>query len=168
MRRIISAGAVCAMAIGLVVAPSAVGKAAPKQVSGAVSVLVSPNPVPFTTTVVTASGNVAASSSCRKDRTVRFQYVNTRTGAVEPLAVTAVTRSNGDYTASLPRPAVPTPPATLPQTYVLQATVDQTERKVGSKKKGKKKKRGRQFICLQVSGQSSPVTFSAPPAPPAP
>ena len=166
MRRFISAGAVCAMAIGLVVAPSAVGKAAPKQVSGTVSVLVSPNPVPFSTTTVTASGNVAASSSCRKDRTVHFQYVNSLTGAVESLATTAVTRSNGDYTVSLPRPTAPTAPATLPQTYVLQATVDQTERLVGSKKKGKKKKRGRQFICMQVTGQSSPVTFSAAPPPP--
>jgi hypothetical protein len=92
--------------------------------------------------------------------------VNTITGAVQPQAVTAVTRPNGDYTASLPRPTGTTPPATLPQTFVLQATVDQTERKVGSKKKGKKKKRGRQFICLQVSGQSSPVTFSAPPPAP--
>ena len=130
--------------------------------------LVSPNPVPSTATSVTASGNVGASSSCRKDRTVRFQYVNTTTGAIAPLAVTAVTGSNGDYTATLPRPAAPTPPATLPQTYVLQATVDQTTRKVGSKKKGKKNKKGRQFICMQVSGQSTPVTFSAPPPPPAP
>ena len=168
MRKIIGASAVCALAIGLVAAPAATGKAAPKQVPGTVSVLVSPNPVASTATGVTASGNVGASSSCRKDRTVRFQYVNTLTGAVEPLAVTAVTRSNGDYSATLPRPAAPTPPATLPQTYVLQATVDQTERKVGSKKKGKKKKRGRQFICLQVAGQSSPVTFSAPAPPPGP
>jgi hypothetical protein len=167
MRKIIGASAVCALAIGLVAAPAGAVKA-PKQVSGTVSVLVSPNPVPSTATSVTASGNVAASSSCRKDRTVRFQYVNTATGAVEPLAVTAVTRPNGDYSATLPRPAAPTPPATLPQTYVLQASVDQTTRKVGSKKKGKKTKKGRQFICLQITGQSSPVTFSAPPPPPGP
>jgi predicted secreted Zn-dependent protease len=168
MRRIISASALCALAVGLVVAPGAIGKAGPKQVSGTVSVLVSPNPVPSTATSVTASGNVGASSNCRKDRTIHFQYVNTTTGVVEPLAVTVVTRPNGDYSATLPRPAPPTPPATLPQTYVVQATVDQAERLVGSKKKGKKKKRGRQFVCLQTAGQSSPVTFSAPPPPPGP
>ena len=167
MRKIIGASAVCALAIGLVAAPAGAVKA-PKRVSGTVSVFVSPNPVPSTTTALTASGNVKTNSSCRKDRTVRFQYVNSVTGAVEPLAVTAETRSNGDYSAVLPRPAAPTPPATLPQTYALQATVDQTKRKVGSKKKGKKKKRGRQFICLQLTGQSSPVTFSAPPPPPGP
>lgn len=166
MRKMIGACAVSALVVGLVAVPGAIGKAAPKQVSGTVSVLVSPNPVPSTATNVTVSGNVGASSSCRKDRTVRFQYVNTATGAVQPQAVIAVTGPNGDYTATLQRPTV-TAPATLPQTFVVQATVDQAERKVGSKKKGKKKKkRGRQFICLQVSGQSTPVTFSAsPPGP---
>jgi len=155
MRKIIGASAVCALAIGLVAAPGAVAKKGPKQVSGTVSVFVSPNPVPSTATGVTASGNVKTNSSCRKDRTVRFQYVNSVTGAIEPLAVTAETRSNGNYSAVLP-------PAATPGTYALQATVDETERKVGSKKKGKKTKKGRQFICLQLFGQSSLVTFSGP------
>ncbi len=142
MRRIISASAMCALAIGLVVAPGAIGKAGPKQVSGGVSVLVSPNPVPSTATSVTASGNVGASSSCRKDRTIRFQYVNTATGAVEPLAVTTVTGPNGDYSATLPRPAAPTPPATLPQTYVVQATVDQADAQGRKQEEGQEEEEG--------------------------
>jgi hypothetical protein len=32
------------------------------------------NPVPATTTTVTASGNVATNSNCRKDRAVTFAY----------------------------------------------------------------------------------------------
>ena len=162
MRKMIGASAVCALAICLVAAPGAVAKKGPKQVSGTVSVFVSPNPVPSTATGVTASGNVKTNSSCRKDRTVRFQYVNSVTGAIEPLAVTAETRSNGDYSVVLPRATA----TTLPQTYALQATVDETVRKVGSKKKGKRQKRGRQFNCLELFGQSTLVTFSAPPAGP--
>ena len=61
----ITATAVCGLAVGLVVAPSAVAKKRTKLVSGTVSVFVTPNPVPASATMVTASGNVAASSSCR-------------------------------------------------------------------------------------------------------
>jgi hypothetical protein len=155
MRKLFAASAVLAVSIGLVVAPGASAVKSPKLVSGTVSVFVAPNPIPATATTVTASGNVAASSSCRKDRTVHFTWINSTTLAQTPLAETAVTRSNGDYTVVLPKPAPP-------GTYVLQATVDQQLRKVGSKKKGKKNKKGRQFDCLQIIGQSGPVTAQAP------
>lgn len=160
MRRIISAAAVCAMAVGLVAAPGVVAKGgpkAPKQVPGTVSVNVTPTTITATTTTVTATGNVAASSSCRKDRLVRFAYVNGTTGVVTPLATTAVTGSNGDYTAVLPKPTDTNPPTS---SVSLKATVDQQIRKVGSKKKGKKNKKGRQFVCGEVSGQSSPLTIA--------
>ena len=160
MRKAFGAIAACGLTIGLIVAPSAMGVAAPKQVSGTVSVLVSPNPVPSTATGVTASGNVAASSSCRKDRTVRLQWTNTTTNAVDPVTTTAVTGPNGDYTAVLPKPT-----DTGPATVTLRATVDQQWRKVGSKKKGKKNKKGRQFNCMELTGQSGPLTVPAPPVP---
>jgi hypothetical protein len=156
MRKLLISAGVCALAIGLVVAPGAGAVKSTKQVPGTVSVFVTPNPVPDTVTSVTATGNVAASSGCRKDRTVHFTWINSVTGAPTPLAQTAVTGSNGDYTVSLPKPSPP-------GTYVLQATVDQQLRRVGSKKKGKKAKRGRQFNCLQIIGQSSTVTVLAPP-----
>ena len=161
MRKAFGAIAVCGMTVGLIVAPSGIatpgqhGPAAPKQVPGTVSVLVTPTTIEPTTTTVSASGNVGATSGCRKDRTVRFAYVNGAT--VTPLAQTAVTGPNGDYTAVLPKPT-----DTGPATVTLRATVDQQFRKVGSKKKGKKNKKGRQFNCMEVTGQSGPLTVSAP------
>ena len=158
MRKLISACAVCAMAVGLVVAPGALGKKGTKNVGGTVSVSVTPST--FTTgdttvTTATVSGNVASSSNCRKDRTVRFAYVNGTT--VTPLAATAVTRPNGDYTATVPRPADTNPPTT---SVALRATVDAAIRKVGSKKKGKKTKKGRAFNCLAITGDSAAVTLT--------
>jgi hypothetical protein len=155
------------MAIGLVAAPGVVAKGpkgpkGPKQVPGTISVFATPTTITDTTTTVTATGNVAASSSCRKDRLVRFAYVNGTTGVVTPLAQTATTGPNGDYTAVLPKPTDTNPPTA---SVSLRATVDQTVRKVGSKKKGKKKKKGRKFVCMQVNGQSSPLAIAPTPTP---
>jgi hypothetical protein len=158
MRKLLMATGACALVIGLVAVPGASAVKSPKLVSGTVDVFVVPNPVPDTATTVTASGNVKANSSCRKDRTVHFTWVNTVSLAPTPLATTATTGSNGDYSVVLPKP-------TPPGTYVLQASVDFQVRKVGSKKKGKKAKnpKSRQFHCLQIPGQSSVVTALAPP-----
>jgi hypothetical protein len=124
-------------------------------VAATVSVLPTPTTISPTTTTVTVTGNVSSSSSCRKDRTVRFAYVNSDTSVVTPLAETAVTGSNGDYTAVLPKPT-----DVAPATLTLRATVDQVIRKVGSKKKGKKDKKGRQFDCLTTTADSAPLTVS--------
>jgi hypothetical protein len=178
MKKLFSAAVVCALAVGLTAAPSAiavkpphaggpkapkVGPKSPKQVPGTISVLVIPSTIETTTTTVTASGNVSATSGCRKDRTVRFSYVNSTTLAETPLATTVLTGPNGDYSVVLPKPT-DTPPATV----VLKATVDQEFRKVGSRKskKGKRTKRGRQFDCMQIIGQSAPLTLTAPPVTP--
>ncbi|MDX6606891.1 MAG: hypothetical protein QOD14_1431 [Solirubrobacterales bacterium] len=157
MRKLISACAVCAMAIGLVVVPNAFGVKSAKQVGGTVSVGVTPNPLPDTTTTVTASGGVASNSGCRKDRTLHFFWVNGST--VGPEVGTAMTTSNGSYTATLPRP---TDTSLTTSSVTLRATVDQVTRKVGSKKKGKKTKKGRRFDCLAITGDSAPVTLVAP------
>ncbi len=158
MKKLITACAVCAMAVGLVVAPGALGKKSTKNVGGTVSVNVTPST--FTTgdstvTTATVSGNVASNSSCRKDRTVHFAYVNGTT--VTPLAETAVTRPNGNYTATVPKPTDTNPPTA---SVVLRATVDQMTRKVGSKKKGKKTKKGRAFNCMSITGDSAPLTIA--------
>lgn len=160
MRKVFIAATVCAASIGLVVAPGAGAVKAPKQVPATVSVVATPTTITPTTTNVTATGNVASSSSCRKDRTVRFSYVNGTTGGVTPLTETAVTRPNGDYTAVLPKPT-----DTGPASVVLRATVDSAIRKVGSAKKGKKTKKGRAFNCLETAGQSTAITIPAPPLP---
>jgi uncharacterized membrane protein len=152
MKKLLMATAACALIVGLVAVPAAAVKST-KQVGGTVSVFVTPNPVPAGTTTVTATGNVASNSGCRKDRTVHFAYIDSTTLAVTPLATTAETGPNGDYTVVLPAPT---------SASVLQATVDQQIRKVGSKKKGKKTKKGRQFNCLQIIGQSGPVTLTPP------
>jgi hypothetical protein len=150
MRKLLTATAVCGLAVGLVVAPNAVAKKRTKLVYGTVSVFVTPNPVPASATTVTASGNVAANSSCRNDRTVPFTYVNALTGATS-LPQTAVTGSNGDYSVVLPRST-----ATLPSTAVLQARVDQQFRRVGSsKKKGKKARGGGSSTALRSSGRAA-------------
>jgi hypothetical protein len=155
MRKLISAGAVCAVAIGLVVVPNAFGVKSAKQVGGTVTVSATPTTIESTTTTVVASGGVASNSGCKKDRTVHFSYVNGAT--VTPLAETATTGPNGSYTATLPKPTDTNPPTT---SVVLRATVDPTTRKVGSKKKGKKTKKGRAFSCLQISGDSAPIAIA--------
>ncbi len=155
MRKLVGACAVCAVAIGLVVVPSAFGVKSAKQVGGAVTVGVTPTTVDSTTTTLTASGSVASNSNCKKDRTLHFAYVNGAT--VTPLAETAETKNNGSYTATLPKPTDTNPPTT---SVVLRATVDQATRKVGSKKKGKKTKKGRRFDCLTFSGDSAPIAIA--------
>ena len=155
MRKLVSACAVCAMAIGLVAVPNALGVKSAKQVGGTVSVGVTPTTVDSTTTTLTASGGVASNSGCKKDRALHFAYVNGAT--VTPLAETAETKNNGSYTATLPKPADTNPPTT---SVVLRATVDPTTRKVGSKKKGKKTKKGRRFDCLTFSGDSAPIAIA--------
>jgi hypothetical protein len=163
MRKLITATAVCALGLGLIAAPGAFGVKSIKQVPGTVSVLASPATVPPTTTTVAASGNVQATSSCRKDRTVRFAFVNSATLAETPAATTATTGPNGDYSATLTAP-------TVDGTYVLRATVDETIRtkKVKGKRKGadKGRKQGnlrkRKFNCLEIVGQSAPITVDAP------
>ncbi len=158
MKKLISASAVCAVAVGLVAVPSALGVKSAKQVGGTVSVSGTPTTIDATTTNVTASGGVASNSGCKKDRTVHFAYVNGAT--VTPLAETGVTKGNGSYTATLPKPGDTNPPTT---SVVLRATVDPLTRKVGSKKKGKKAKKGRAFNCLQLTGDSAPIAIAPAP-----
>jgi hypothetical protein len=155
MKKLISAAVVCAMAIGLVAVPGALGVKSPKLVSGTVSVGVTPIPVPDATTSVSVTGNVGASSGCRKDRTLHFSWVSN--GVAGPEVGSAVTRSNGDFSATLPRP---TETSTMTSSVTLRTSVDQVTRKVGSKKKGKKAKRGRAFECLSLT-TDVPVPLSA-------
>ena len=155
MRKLISAGAVCAVAVGLVAVPNALGVKSAKQVGGTVSVSVTPSTVDATTTTVTASGGVASNSGCKKDRTIHFAYVNGST--VTPLVETATTKSNGTYEVTVPKPVDTNPPTS---SVVLRATVDPVTRKVGSKKKGKKHKKGRAFNCLQITGDSAPIAIA--------
>jgi hypothetical protein len=65
MKKLLSASAVCVVAVGLVVAPGVLAKKSTKNVGGTVSVNVTPST--FTTgdatvTTATASGNVASTS----------------------------------------------------------------------------------------------------------
>jgi hypothetical protein len=157
MRKLISATVVCAVAIGLVAVPSALGVKAPKQVGGTVSATVTPNPLVDTTLTVTVDGVVASNSNCRKDRTLHFSWVVN--GLQGPEVGTATTKGNGAYTATLPRP---TDTSATASSATLHVTVDQVTRKVGSKKKGKKTKKGRRFDCLALA-TDTPVTLTAPP-----
>jgi len=155
MKKLISASAVCALAVAAVAVPSALGVKSAKQVGGTVSVAVTPTTVDATTTTVIASGGVASNSGCKKGRTVHFAYVNGTT--VGPEVGMTTTGSNGKYTATLPKPTDTNPPTA---SVVLRATLDQAIRKVGSKKKGKKTKKGRRFDCLQITGDSAPIAIA--------
>jgi hypothetical protein len=137
-----------ALATCLALAPAAIAKKGPKQVGGTVAVTAAPSTVTASTTTVTVTGNVKANSSCRKGRTVRFSYVGA--GGTAALTETAMTRSNGDFTAVLPKPA-----DVAPATVTLQASVDEADRKVGSKKKGRKAKKGRKITCLTAQGETT-------------
>ena len=158
MRKLMLSIAMGVLAVGLVAVPIATAKKGPKPVAATVSVTPTPTTITSATPTVTVTGNVKANSSCRKDRTVRFAYVNTVTGGVTPLAETAVTESNGDYTVILPKPT-----DAGPATVIVRATLDQVTRKVGSKKKGKKDKKGRRFDCLTATADSAPLTVAEEP-----
>jgi len=151
MRKLLSVTATCVLAGSLAVSATAIGKgpkAPPKQAAGALTVLGTPSTLGSAVATTTVTGNLKSNSGCRKDRVVRFSY--TGAGGTTQLSETAETRPNGDFTAVLPRPT-----DVAPATVSLQATADQTDRKVGSKKKGKKQKKGRKITCLQASGQAT-------------
>jgi hypothetical protein len=157
MKKLISACAICALAVGVVAAP-ALAKKGPKLVGGTVSVNVTPTTVTpgDTSTTVAASGNLASNSSCRKDRSVHFAYVEN--GIVGAEVGTTATGPNGDYAATLPEPT--SSDLATSHSVVLRATVDEAIRKVGGKKKGKKHKKGRVFDCLALTGDSTPITVT--------
>jgi hypothetical protein len=149
MRKLWSAIGIGVLATSLLVAATAVGgPKAPKQAPGAVSVLATPSTLGAADATVTVTGNLKSNSGCRKDRVVRFAYVGT--GGTTQLPMTTETGSNGDFTAVLPRPT-----DTAPATVALQVSVDQADRRVGSKKKGKKQKKGRKITCLAATGQTT-------------
>ena len=152
MKRLISVGAVCAVTVAAVAAPSALGVKSTKQVASSVTVDVTPNPV-VAGGAATGSGTVSSNSNCRKDRTVALEWVDG--SSVATPAGSAETKGSGKYTADLTAPAVA-------GTYTLRATVQgPVTRKVGSKKKGKKTKKGRRFSCnASLPTSSGPVTVS--------
>jgi len=158
MRKLVTASVVCALAIGLTAVPGAIGKKSVKQVQSFVTLSATPASDPTTgaTTDVTVSGNVKANSSCRKNRTVHFAYLIGGIAGPE-VGTPATTRSNGDFSATLP------PSPLVDGTAQVRATVDQTPRtkKIKGKKKGanKGKKKGktkkRKFNCLSGYGDSN-------------
>jgi hypothetical protein len=162
MRKLFTATAVCALVVGLTAVPGAVGKAQTKQVASTVTVSASPTAIEPTTASVSATGNVFANSSCRKNRSVSFDYVS-GTGVVTPTGVTATTKPNGDFSATLPPP-----PTTADGTTTVRATVAETLRTkvIKGKNKGanKGKKKGntqkRKFNCLEGVGSSNALTVS--------
>jgi hypothetical protein len=154
MRKLPITIAVGVLAISLAAAPAIAkpGPKAPKGVSGTVTVVPTPTTIETTTTTVAVTGNVSASSSCRKNRTVRFSY--TDAAGTTALTETAVTGPNGDYTVTLPKPTT-----TGPATVTLTAKVDQATRtNKGSskgKKKGHKKGKAKKFTCLEATGTAT-------------
>ena len=158
MRRLITAAAIGSLVACIAVAPAAIGSNGqgpkgskqPKLAPGSVSLLANPSTVTGTTTTISVSDDVMATSGCRKNRTLAFSYVGT--GGTTPLTVTAVSGPNGDFVASLPKPA-----DASPATVTLQATAGQVDRRVGSAKKGKKPKKGRKITCLERHGTGGPT-----------
>ncbi len=156
MRKLPVAIAVGVLAVSLAAAPTVIAKPGPKgpkNVGGTITVVATPSTIETTTTTVAASGNVKANSSCRKNRTVRFSYVDSAGTTV--LTETAVTGPNGDYSATLPKPTT-----TGPATVNLVATVDEAVRRTKGQSKGKGKKKGhgkkaKKFNCLSATGQST-------------
>src|SRR5690348_13404323 len=134
MKKLIGAAAVCALAVGLVAVPATGAPKSEKHAQGTVTGSVTPSTVTTGGQTVTASGNVASTASCRKDRTVSLQWVDSTNTPVGS-ATTTMTTSNGNYSTPV------TAPATV-GTYTLQATVQgPVERKVGGKKKSRRGKR---------------------------
>jgi len=159
MRKLVTAIAVGALAVGLTAAPSALAKKSVKQVASHVTVAAVPTA--GATTAVNVSGNVKANSSCRKHRTVHFFYL---IGGVQGPEVGSIeTRSNGDFMTSLPGPS-----PLVDGTAQVRAIVEEGLRtkKVRGKKKGasKGKKKGatkkRKFNCQEGTGDTNAFVTS--------
>lgn len=160
MRKLVAAGVVCALAVGLTAVPGAVAKKTVKQVTSHVTVLATPtsDTTPGATTAVNVSGNVKANSSCRKNRTIRFFYVIGGVVGTE-VGTPVITGPNGDFSATLPPPD----PLVDGNNTQVRAVVDETLRTkvIKGKKKGanKGKKKGaikkRKFNCLEGFGDSN-------------
>ena len=163
MRKLFAATAVCALAVGLTVAPGAIGKKSTKQVASTVTVTAAPSPITPATTAVTASGNVKANSSCRKNRTVRFYYL---TNGVAGLEVGSTdTRSNGDFSTTLAPPAPITDGTTQVRAIVdqnIRTKVIKGKNKGANKGKKKGKTNKRKFNCLSGTGDSNVLITDDP------
>jgi hypothetical protein len=152
MRKLITAIGVGMLAIGLAAAPSGLAKPGPKGAKNAattVTFTATPSTIEAATTTLAVSGNVKANSSCRKNRTVRFSYTDANGEAA--LTETAVTRPNGDFSATLPKPAT-VGPATVTLTAKVDAAVRTTKGSSKGKKKGHKKGKAKKFNCLEGTG----------------
>jgi hypothetical protein len=164
MRKLITASAVAALAVGLTAAPGVFAKKSVKQVATTVTVSATPTADTTTTatTGVSVSGNVKANSSCRKNRTVHFHYVVGGAQGAE-VGTPATTGPNGDFAASLPSPS-----PLADGTAQVRAVVDETLRAktIRGKNKGasKGKKKGatqkRKFNCLEGSADSNAFVTS--------
>jgi hypothetical protein len=150
MRKLLSVIAIGLLAGSLAVSATALGKGpkSPKQAAGTVSVVAAPSTLGAADATTSVTGNVMSNSGCRKDRLVHFAYAGS--AGTTQLAETAETGPNGDFAVVLPRPT-----DTAPATVTLLVSVDQADRRVGSKKKGKKHKKGRKITCLAASGQTT-------------
>jgi hypothetical protein len=157
MRKLSIAIAVGVLAVSLAAAPAVVAKKGPKDVGGTVTVTATPSTIELTTTTVAVTGNVQSSSSCRKNRTVRFSYVDSG-GASTALTETAVTKPNGDYSATLPKPTT-VGPTTVNLVATVDAAVRTTKGSSKGKKKGHKKGKAKKFNCLSLTGQT-PLTVN--------
>ena len=146
MRKLISAGVVCAVAVGLVVVPGVAAKPAAKTVPAAITVSESPSPVTAGAPVA-ASGNVFSKITCGKYRTVTLEWVDT--AQIATLAGTATTGPTGAYSTTVNAPAAA-------GDYTLRATITEVDRKVGGKHK--KNKKGRRFVCSGATGSTGTVT----------
>ncbi|MFL5908340.1 MAG: hypothetical protein ACJ75Z_12190 [Solirubrobacterales bacterium] len=158
MRKQISAAAVCAVAVGLVAVPNAGAVKSDKMVFGTVTVGESPNPVADSYQgTIAVTGNVASNSSCRKYRTVNFDWVIGAMPAVDAAPPTTITGPNGDFSAALQRPPVTSATAS---SVILRVTVDQAFRKIGGKKKSRREKlKGRKFNCLTIGPADTTVNL---------
>ena len=156
MKKLISACAVCAVAVGVVAAPSALGVKSTKQVADVGRCechtddrhhrlrrqgerdRLEQQQLPKG-----SDGRAGVGGHHHRRRDARRDRQHERKRQVQrPISVAPVTAG----------------------TYTLKATVTgPVTRKVGSKKKGKKAKKGRQFSCLaSPPASSAPVTVDAP------
>ena len=151
MRKLYTAIAVCALAGSLAAAPGAIAKKGPKDVISTLTLVATPTTIEATTTSVALSGNVAANSSCRKNRTVSFSYTP-EGGTATPVGTPVVTGPNGDFSATLTPP--PSTTGTLTATVAAAQRLTKGQSKGKGKKKGHKKK-AKKFNCLSATAQTA-------------
>jgi hypothetical protein len=137
VRKLTILAAACALVAGLAVAPAASAKTPKVRADVTVDL---PLPAPGSSSA-TATGNIKSLSSCRRNRNVRFEFVDSNGAVVPNAGGSGRSAGNGNFTVIVQYP-------TAPGTYTVYGIVDAVRRKF----------KGIKVRCTETRGNLGTVT----------